>query len=242
MLTKLTQSCGVVKVLVLGHRGFPALYPENTMVSFRKAIEFGADGLETDVRMSKDGVPFIFHDDNFQRLAGNQSKTCELTISEIRELRVNGEQIPTLEEFLKWFPEDKFLNLEIKEREAGKITVEMANRIYKGDVIYSSFDHELINQLKYEYPTKKFGYLFDERHKDLSFEEILTLFSQSTYSAHLPKEFGKILGERAIDLVKYLKSKGIKIILWTVDDKKFISGIEEYVDAVITNDLRMWKA
>ncbi len=228
-------------MLVLGHRGFPALYPENTMISFRKAIEFGADGLETDVRLSKDGVPFLFHDDSFERLTGNPAKTCELTISEIKELRINGEPIPTLEEFLKWFPEDKFLNLEIKEKEAGDITVEMASKLYKGDVVYSSFQHDLINELKSKYPTKKFGYLFDKKHKDLSFQEILELFSQNTYSAHLPKEFREVLGERSEDLLKYLKSKGIRVILWTIDSKDSLSGIQEYVDAVITNDLRGWR-
>ena len=58
---------GNKKILVAGHRGACALYPENTMLSFKKAVEMGVDGLETDVWMSRDGVLMLMHDDSLAR-------------------------------------------------------------------------------------------------------------------------------------------------------------------------------
>ncbi|MHA1371607.1 MAG: glycerophosphodiester phosphodiesterase family protein, partial [Promethearchaeota archaeon] len=49
-------------VLIIGHRGFKSRYPENTMLSFQKAIETGADGIELDVHLSKDGKIVVMHD------------------------------------------------------------------------------------------------------------------------------------------------------------------------------------
>uniref|UniRef100_A0A674I5K1 Glycerophosphodiester phosphodiesterase domain containing 4 n=1 Tax=Terrapene triunguis TaxID=2587831 RepID=A0A674I5K1_9SAUR len=55
------------KPALIGHRGAPMLAPENTEMSFQKTIEHGGDGLETDVTISYDGIPFLMHDSNLQR-------------------------------------------------------------------------------------------------------------------------------------------------------------------------------
>uniref|UniRef100_A0A3B5MMI5 Glycerophosphodiester phosphodiesterase domain containing 4b n=1 Tax=Xiphophorus couchianus TaxID=32473 RepID=A0A3B5MMI5_9TELE len=57
---------------LIGHRGAPMLAPENTLMSFEKAVEAGSDGLETDVAISYDGVPFLMHDHNLQRTTNVQ--------------------------------------------------------------------------------------------------------------------------------------------------------------------------
>lgn len=58
------------KVIVEGHRGACALYPENTLLSFEKAIEMGVDAFEFDIWLSKDKVPVLMHDDNPYRTCG----------------------------------------------------------------------------------------------------------------------------------------------------------------------------
>lgn len=55
---------------VLGHRGIPVLHSKNTIKSFLTALRYGADGLETDVRLTADGVPVLIHDEDLERLAG----------------------------------------------------------------------------------------------------------------------------------------------------------------------------
>ena len=56
-----------MKILNIAHRGYSGKFDENTMLAFKKAIEYGADGIETDVQLSKDGVPVIMHDETLDR-------------------------------------------------------------------------------------------------------------------------------------------------------------------------------
>ena len=65
---------------MIAHRGFSARYPENTLLAFTKAMEAGVDGIETDLRLSKDAHPVLFHDDTLERLTGNNGCVEELTL------------------------------------------------------------------------------------------------------------------------------------------------------------------
>ena len=60
--------------LIIAHRGASAYAPENTLVSFRRAVELGADGIEFDVRLAGDGVAVVFHDPSLNRIAGRKGK------------------------------------------------------------------------------------------------------------------------------------------------------------------------
>jgi len=227
-------------MIILGHRGIPALIKENTLESLLKAIELGADGIETDVRLTKDGTPVLIHDDNLSNFCGEDIKIKELTISELKEFRYDGMTIPTLEEFLLSVPHNKCLNLEIKEYEAGEITVELGKR-YEGNVIYSSFNHDLITELKNKYTDYKFGYLFGEEHMGMNIEEITDLFKHNTYSAHLPINGYLSKPELFNKLLPMLREMCIKIVFWTVNSKDEIAKISEYVDYLITDDIRIFK-
>ncbi|MFN3692253.1 MAG: glycerophosphodiester phosphodiesterase family protein, partial [Fervidobacterium sp.] len=142
---------------VLGHRGIPKLLKENTLPSLLKAIELGADGIETDIRLTKDGVPVIIHDDNLLNFCDANILTGDITFEELKNYKDGEYTVPSLRELLDSLPPGKIINLEIKEYEAGEITVELS-KDYPGEVIYSSFDHKIITELKYKYPTCKFGY------------------------------------------------------------------------------------
>ncbi len=65
------------KPLNFGHRGFAGKYPENTMLSFRKAIEAGADILEMDVHLTSDNKLVVFHDDTLERMTSGEGKVSE---------------------------------------------------------------------------------------------------------------------------------------------------------------------
>jgi len=225
---------------ILGHRGIPVLYKENTLVSLNKAIELGAHGIETDVRLSKDGVPVLIHDDNIRSFAGVDIKIRDLSLSELKEYTFSGLTIPTLEEFLKSAPPGKCLNIEIKEYEAGEIAIEMCERYYSGEKIYSSFNHKLITELKERYPKLKFGYLFEESHAGMSEEEIIGLFDKNTFSAHLPVVGLAYYPDIFMSIIQRLKEKDIKIVMWTVNSKEEIEKIWNFVDYVITDDVRIF--
>lgn len=227
------------KMKILGHRGIPVLFKENTLPSLLRAIECGADGIETDVRLTKDGVPVLIHDEDLKNFCGEDVKVRDLNLSELKKFSFDGLNIPTLEEFLSIVPKGKCLNLEIKEYEAGEVTIELS-KDYDGELIYSSFDHRLINEFKIKYPHLKFGYLFDEKDSDISLEEFFNLFSYNTYSAHLPIDGYDKKTELFEIILPKLKEMGIKIVFWTVNSKEQISSIKGYIDYLITDDVRIF--
>ena len=129
-------------ILNIAHRGYSGKFPENTMLAFKKAIEYGADGIETDVQMSKDGELVIIHDETLDRTTNASGFVKDYTLKELKKFRsksvaqINGskedeeskikdlkeevlekdEEIPTLRELLNLFANSnlKVLNLELK--------------------------------------------------------------------------------------------------------------------------------
>ncbi|WUX71820.1 glycerophosphodiester phosphodiesterase [Streptomyces sp. NBC_01429] len=85
-------------VVAVGHRGDPYRARENTLASVRSARERGADAVEIDVRLTRDGVPVLLHDASLERLWGRDRRLAELTHAEVREL--TGDGVPTLREAL----------------------------------------------------------------------------------------------------------------------------------------------
>lgn len=86
--------------LAIAHRGDPRGFPENTLAALRSAETLGADIIEIDVRLTADGHLILLHDHTLARIWGLEKPATEVSLSEIRDLRVAGERIPTLEEAL----------------------------------------------------------------------------------------------------------------------------------------------
>ena len=106
------------------HRGASEYYPENTMCSFIAGLEMGADGIETDVQRTKDGVLVLHHDDTLKRLVSIDGRVCDFTYAELLEMdfgsfkgeQFAGERIVTLDAFLTRFGAmDLTLAIEIKQ-------------------------------------------------------------------------------------------------------------------------------
>ncbi|MBR7137569.1 MAG: hypothetical protein IKC99_05870, partial [Clostridia bacterium] len=73
-------------IVVEGHRGYAAAYPENTLLSFASAIELGVDAIEFDVWLTADKVPVLIHDGNCRRTCGVDVHVSDLTLAEVRAL------------------------------------------------------------------------------------------------------------------------------------------------------------
>ncbi|GAB4271063.1 MAG: glycerophosphodiester phosphodiesterase family protein [Deferrisomatales bacterium] len=100
---------------IFAHRGASARWPENTMAAFRAALEAGVDGIETDLRLTRDGRIVLFHDPTLARMTGDPRRVDELTFGELRRLRVAGAHpIPSLEELREEVAGRVVLNLEVK--------------------------------------------------------------------------------------------------------------------------------
>ncbi len=108
--------------LVFGHRGASAHAPENTLAAFQLALEQGADGIELDVRLSRDGEVMVLHDGRVERVTGQPGALADLTRAEIQRLDAGslfspafaGERIPSLTEVFETFGDQLLYDLEIK--------------------------------------------------------------------------------------------------------------------------------
>jgi len=113
--------------LVIAHRGDRARAPENTLAAFEAALEAGVDGIELDVRMTRDGVPVVLHDASLLEAPGRRRSLSSLRLEEIRPApspprfsgRFREEPIPLLEEVLSRFGPETRLCIEIKTERRG---------------------------------------------------------------------------------------------------------------------------
>jgi glycerophosphoryl diester phosphodiesterase len=135
---------------IIAHRGLSGLEPENTMRSFRRAVDSGANGLEVDIRITRDGVPVIIHDATVKRTSNGRGRVSKMTLKQLRLLDFgNGESIPTLEDVLKEFGAKVFLHLEVKFRVPVAPIVSMVEKMnLHSDVCISSFSHKLLREVK----------------------------------------------------------------------------------------------
>ena len=114
--------------MIEGHRGYMGRYPENTLLSFEKAIEAGAGQIELDIRISRDGTVFVIHDATVDRTTNGTGAVHLLTTEEIKALdagswfdpKFAGEKVPTLDETLELLDGRCTLNIEIKTSGAPK--------------------------------------------------------------------------------------------------------------------------
>ena len=105
-----------MRPLILGHRGAPAEQPENTLASFRRALELGADGVEIDVQRSADGVPVVIHDPTLERTTRGAGRVDSHTWEALRRIDAGrGEPLPSLEQVARWAAgAGAWLNVELK--------------------------------------------------------------------------------------------------------------------------------
>lgn len=113
-------------MLKIGHRGAPFQAFENTITSFRRAIELGADGIELDVRVCKTGELVVFHDIGMERHTTAKAYVRDLTLSEIKAISLPGnERISTLSEVFQAMGKDIYYFIELKAQEALLSTIKL---------------------------------------------------------------------------------------------------------------------
>lgn len=102
--------------MIVGHRGAAGYEPENTLLSFQKAIDIGVDWIEMDVHRSADGHLVVIHDDTVDRTTGGHGKVSEMTLAELKKLNAGkGQQIPTLQEVIDLAKGKVKMIIEIKQ-------------------------------------------------------------------------------------------------------------------------------
>lgn len=163
-------------VLIFAHRGYSAKYPENTLLAFNKAVEYGADGFELDIHLTKDEQIVVIHDHTINRTTTGRGKVAEMTFDEIQQFNIKkgffnatNEKVPLLTDVLNIVKaHNKLLNIEIKA-ETGKIESKLHELLRQYDIndqiIISSFNIESLVKMEALDPSYETALLFDRYHK-----------------------------------------------------------------------------
>ena len=131
------------------HRGASEYMPENTLLSFYTGVSMGANGIETDVRRTKDGTLVLFHDADLSRVCGEKGGVCDYDLKELKEFFVfkNSfkDKIVTLEDFLQRFSfMDLTFAVELKVAGVGKETIELLKK-------YGAAEKTVITSFEFDY-------------------------------------------------------------------------------------------
>lgn len=229
---------------VYGHRGASAYAPENTLPAFRLAEEQGADGIELDVHLTRDGELVVIHDEELDRTTNGTGPVGEHTLAELKQLSADngmpgyaGVRIPTLREVLEQVrPGRMMVNIELKTgilwyEGIEKKTLDLVAKLGMEDrVIYSSFNHYSIAEVRRLNPLAQTAYLFGDIPCDI--EQYAA--ARGVNGLH-PGLYCVKMG----NLLRTYRDSGLAVRVWTVNEETDLRWLLEAGVDVITNDPRL---
>lgn len=227
-------------MLNFAHRGFSGKYPENTMLAFQKALEAGADGIELDVQLTRDGEAVIIHDESVDRTTDACGRVRDFTLAELRGLDASysyqGEgvhPVPALEEYFAWVKDTHLVtNVELKngvypypgiEKKVWQLIQKYG---LEKKIIISSFNHGSVLEMQKLAPALKYGFL-----------EESWLLAPGAYVAAAGVEcYHPYYGSLTEATVAEVKSHHLQINTFTVNDEASVRKMRELgIDIVISN-------
>ena len=219
---------------IIAHRGVTRNDQENTLPAFHQAFSEGADGLEIDVRLSKDEKPVIFHDEDTLRLFNENLEIKNTTYSELKILGNSENRIPLLDEVLDFVPQSKECFIEIKS-DANTVPFLDKLRIEKNNITFLSFDKNVVAALKKRFPNKL---VFQSFHKlqieKYGIKKILEFYKKGN-SDGLSIDI-RDLSNKTID--KLLEKK-IDLIIWTLNSMGRLKELsKKNIRAIITDEVK----
>jgi len=231
-----------MKPLVLAHRGASAYAPENTLAAFNLVFEMGADGIELDVTLTKDGVPVVIHDDTVDRTTNGHGAVKAMTLEEIKQLdasykfeKYRGEKIPTLAEVLRAVGKRGIVNIELKSTTLKTDGVEAATLAVIQDT--GTLDNVIISSFN-PFALQRMFALEPRLPRGLLYAPDLPLYLRRAWLRPLARATAMHPHCSMIDakFVAWAKGKGLKINTWTTDDPAEMKRLCDLgVDAIITN-------
>ena len=213
---------------IIGHRGAAFYEPENTLLSIKKAIEFGVDAVEIDVHLSKDNEVVVIHDDTLERTTNGFGKVSDTNFSALRNLNAGkGEKIPYLQEVINQVKDKVDLIIELKGQKTEKKVVELIQKNNLHDKCYViSFWHNRVKRIKALDPKIKTGALF-VGHPVKPYRLAKDAKADALFLNY--KFISKKLVEKAHKL-------DLRVDVWNIDDKKEIKAIADLgVDSIGSN-------
>jgi len=214
-------------ILKIGHRGAKGYEPENTLISFEKAIDLKVDGIELDVHLSLDGVLMVIHDETIDRTTDRKGFVNLFTALELKKYK-----IPTLIEVLDLVNQKCFINIELKGIGTAKPVVDLITHYISeknwnyNDFLASSFDWKMLEEVQMLNPKIQIGVLTEESVDEaLAFVKKIKAFSIHPDYVLLSKEN-----------VALMQENGFEVYPWTVNSKEDIQKIKSFnVNGIISD-------
>jgi glycerophosphoryl diester phosphodiesterase len=212
--------------LIIGHRGASAVAPENTTAAFEAAIAASADGIEFDVRLARDGVPVVIHDDTLYRTAGVRGRVADMSADQLNQF-----DVPSVAQLFDLFKSNELvLYLELKDKQI-QLVEECCRLVeqyrFKDRVIFACFEHSVLQTIKAIDPAFKTAALFQPPAAFI------------LKRAHAIGADGIALHHRLANerIVGDANQAGFKVAVWTVDDPVWVKRAQEMdIHALITNN------
>jgi len=230
------------RTLVFGHRGASREAPANTLPAFLRAAELGADGIELDAHLSRDGQVVVIHDSSLEGTTDGHGLVRDRTLAELKELDAGrwfspafaGERIPTLQEVMDAVGQRLLLNVELKSRGGGEEPLARAvvglierNNLL-GRVLVSSFSRRAIQCVRELDPRVPIGSLYE-------FDPFVPLrpWPRELARPEALHPYHRMLSRA---FVRWAKRRGYRIHTWTVDDPARMQQLVDWgVEIIITN-------
>lgn len=231
-----------MKPLILGHRGASAYAPENTLAAFNLAFEMGADGIELDVTLTRDGVPVVIHDDTVDRTTNGQGAVKDLTLEQIQQLdasykfeQYRGEKIPTLAQVLRAVGKRGIVNIELKSTTYKTDGIEAATLAVIEDT--GTADHVLISSFN-PFALQRMRALDPRLPRGLLYANDLPIYLRRAWLRPLahPNAMHPHYSMITPAFAAWAKDKGYQINTWTVNEPADAQRLIALgVNAIITN-------
>ena len=221
------------KILKIGHRGAKGHEPENTLISFQKAIDLGADGIELDVHLSYDGAIMVIHDETIDTTTNGKGFVNTMSLQELKRFRIEKEQqIPTLPEVFDLVKQQCFINVELKGKGTAKPVIELINHYVSekkwnyNQFLISSFDWKMLEDAHFLNPKIRTGVLTDQSIKDaLAFAKKIKAFS-------IHPKYGLVSKENVV----LMQENGFEVYPWMVNATAAIQKIKSFdVNGIISD-------
>lgn len=237
------------RFLKIGHRGASGHEPENTLRSFKKAIELGADMVEADVWLSNDNKIVVIHDETVDRTTNGQGQVKNFTLAELQKLNAGlQEKVPSLTELLALVKGYCQLNLEVKIKAVAQHLIsELQNNDFPfEDLLISSNHLDIISNIKKQIPALKTAWVFKSIQScfwQAVWSLVMTLISPVVHW-HVIRKL-KFHNIEIINLYHSLATKRFiaklhrhnkRVFVWTVNDKNKIKKLRNFgADGIFSN-------
>lgn len=221
------------KMLKIGHRGAAGYEPENTLVSFQKAIDMGVDGIELDVHLSNDGQIMVIHDETIDRTTNGKGVVRKLSLQELKSFRTEKQQeIPTLSEVIDAVNQRCFINVELKGDGTAKPVLDLIESYVLeknwnyNQFLVSSFDWIALKEVRLLNPKIPIGVL---THTDL---DLALAFAKFIKAETIHPYFHLLTKENT----RQMQKEGFQVLAWTVNGPDDIQQIQSLqVNGIISD-------